>query len=226
LKTQPLSTRPHPPIWPCSGSSPVVPAILSRSGQPATTWWESSARSKELRAADTTPPPPPAASPKTTARGVELLAAAVQNADGAMQVRRVQLYGDQPALGDLGLHGAGGEDADAGTERYAFLDGLDVVEVHRQVDGGAIRRKISRPFGALKETSRLSPKPFPEALQFAAHGPEAPIVEKGPGPDRGFVPPEMSEGLLQIPGPGGGQLAGEQGMEFLPGSPAYPAASA
>src|ERR1035437_1067291 len=67
--------------------------------------------------------------------------------------------------------------------------------------------------------------PF-DRLQFAAHGPEAPIVEKGPGPDRGFVPPEMSEGLLQIPGPGGGQLAGEQGMEFLPGSPAYPAASA
>ena len=27
LKTQPLSTRPHPPIWLCSGSSPVVPAI-------------------------------------------------------------------------------------------------------------------------------------------------------------------------------------------------------
>src|ERR1017187_8662052 len=67
--------------------------------------------------------------------------------------------------------------------------------------------------------------PF-DRLQVAAHGPEAPIVEKGPGPDRGFVPPEMSEGLLQIPGPGGGQLAGEQGMEFLPGSPAYPAASA
>src|ERR1039458_2187140 len=34
--------------------------------------------------------------------------------------------------------------------------------------------------------------PF-DRLQFAAHGPEAPIVEKGPGPDRGFVPPEMNE---------------------------------
>ncbi len=28
LKTQPLSTRPHSPIWPYSGSSPVVPATL------------------------------------------------------------------------------------------------------------------------------------------------------------------------------------------------------
>jgi hypothetical protein len=27
LKPQLLSTRPHPPIWRCSGSSPVVPAI-------------------------------------------------------------------------------------------------------------------------------------------------------------------------------------------------------
>ena len=65
----------------------------------------------------------------------------------------------RPDLRDLGLHGARGEDADAGTERYRFLDGLDIVEVHRQIDAGAIRREISRPFGALKETSRPSPDP-------------------------------------------------------------------
>jgi hypothetical protein len=28
LKPQLLSTRPHPPIWRCSGSNRVVPAIL------------------------------------------------------------------------------------------------------------------------------------------------------------------------------------------------------
>src|ERR1017187_1071819 len=60
--------------------------------------------------------------------------------------------------------------------------------------------------------------PF-DRLQFAAHGPEAPIVEKGPGPDRGFVPPEMSEGLLQIPGPGGGQLAASRAWSFCRARP-------
>ena len=81
----------------------------------------------------------------------------VRHADGAIQVRRVQLYGDQPVLRGLGWHGARREDADAGTERYRFLDRLDIIEVHRQIDAGAIRREISRPFGALKETSRPSP---------------------------------------------------------------------
>jgi hypothetical protein len=59
-------------------------------------------------------------------------------------------------------------------------------------------------------------------FETATHGPEAPIVEKAAGPDHGFVLPEMGEGLLQIPGPCGGQLAGQQGIELLPGPPAYP----
>src|SRR5450756_1249000 len=63
-------------------------------------------------------------------------------------------------------------------------------------------------------------------FQTATRGPGAPIVEKGAGPNHGFVVPEMGEGLLQIPGRCGGQLAGEQGIELLPGPPAYPAAAA
>jgi len=40
LKTQPLSTRPHPPIWPCSGSSPVVPRRVFQSLPPSRRgWW-------------------------------------------------------------------------------------------------------------------------------------------------------------------------------------------
>jgi len=54
-------------------------------------------------------------------------------------------------------------------------------------------------------------------FQTAPHGPEAPIVEKAAGPHLGFVLPEMGEGLLQIPGPCGGQFAGEQGIELFAG---------
>ena len=43
-------------------------------------------------------------------------------------------------------------------------------------------------------------------FESATHGPEAPIVEKAAGPGHGFVVPEIGEGLLQIPGPCGGQL--------------------
>ena len=63
-------------------------------------------------------------------------------------------------------------------------------------------------------------------FQTATHGPGAPIVEKATGPDHGFVLPEIGEGLLQIPGPCGGQFAGQQGIELLPNPPAYPAAAA
>src|ERR1017187_1460625 len=63
-------------------------------------------------------------------------------------------------------------------------------------------------------------------FQTAPHGPEAPVVEKATGPHLGFVLPEMGEGLLQLPGACGGQFAGEQGIQLLPGSPAYPAAAA
>src|ERR1035438_4693195 len=48
----------------------------------------------------------------------------------------------------------------------------------------------------------------------------------GCSPDLGFVLPEMGEGLFQIPGPCGGQFAGEQGIELLPNPPAYPTAAA
>src|SRR5215472_11804426 len=54
-------------------------------------------------------------------------------------------------------------------------------------------------------------------FQAAAHRPVAPIVEKGSRPDYGSVVPEVGESLLQLPGPRGGQLAGEQGVEFLAG---------
>src|ERR1700676_1754888 len=63
-------------------------------------------------------------------------------------------------------------------------------------------------------------------FQTAPHGPEAPVVEKAAGPDHGLVLPEIGEGFLQIPGPCGGQLTGQQGIELLPSPPAYPAAAA
>ncbi len=63
-------------------------------------------------------------------------------------------------------------------------------------------------------------------LQATAHGPEAPIVEKSSRPDHGFVLPEMGQGLLQFPGARRGQLAGQQGIEFLSRPPANPAAAA
>src|SRR5674476_747995 len=44
-------------------------------------------------------------------------------------------------------------------------------------------------------------------LQAAPHGPEAPIIEKAAGTDHGFVIPKVGEGLLQVPGPCGGQFA-------------------
>src|ERR1035441_4384855 len=63
-------------------------------------------------------------------------------------------------------------------------------------------------------------------FESAAHGPEAPIVEKAAGPDHGFVLPEIGEDLLQLPSPCGGQLAGQQGIELLPSSSAYATAAA
>src|SRR6266568_2534849 len=63
-------------------------------------------------------------------------------------------------------------------------------------------------------------------FQTAAHGPEAPVVEKAASPEHGLVLPEIGEGFLQIPGSCGGQLAGQQGIELLPSPPAYPIATA
>src|SRR5260370_1292104 len=63
-------------------------------------------------------------------------------------------------------------------------------------------------------------------FQTAAHGPEAPVVEKAAGPDYGLVLPKIGEGFLQIPGPCGSQLAGQQDIEFLPSPPAHPTAAA
>jgi len=63
-------------------------------------------------------------------------------------------------------------------------------------------------------------------FESAAHGPGAPIVEKAAGPNHGFVMPEIGEGIFQLPGPCSSQLASEQGIELLPGAPAYPAAAA
>ncbi len=63
-------------------------------------------------------------------------------------------------------------------------------------------------------------------LQAAPHRPAGPGVEKCPGPSHRSVLPKMSKGLLQLPRPGGLQLAGQQRVELLPGSPAYSAAPA
>src|SRR5262249_20891651 len=63
-------------------------------------------------------------------------------------------------------------------------------------------------------------------FQTAPHRAVAPIVEKGSCPDYGSVLPEVGKSLFQLPGPRGGQLAGQQGVEFLGGSPAYPAGAA
>jgi hypothetical protein len=67
---------------------------------------------------------------------------------------------------------------------------------------------------------------FLHRLQTAAHRPQAPRVEKGSRPEDGAVGPEVGEGFLQLPGPGGGELAGQQGLELLPGPPPYSTAPA
>ena len=63
------------------------------------------------------------------------------------------------------------------------------------------------------------PRHFLHRLQAAAQGAVGPEVQKGAGPDQGAVSPEMAEGFLEHPGPGGGQLAGQQRVELLPGRP-------
>ena len=45
-------------------------------------------------------------------------------------------------------------------------------------------------------------------LESAAHGQRAPVIQKGSGPDIGFVVPEVLEGFLESPGPSGRQFAG------------------
>jgi len=66
---------------------------------------------------------------------------------------------------------------------------------------------------------------FLHRFQATAQGAEAPIVQKGLGPDYGAVSPEVGEGLLQLPGSRCGQLAEKQGMELLPGAPTHPTAT-
>ena len=59
-------------------------------------------------------------------------------------------------------------------------------------------------------------------LQPAAHRTVTPIVQEAPGPDHGFVLPEVGERFLQFPGASGGQFAGQQDIELLACSSAYP----
>ncbi len=63
-------------------------------------------------------------------------------------------------------------------------------------------------------------------FETAAHSAEAPIIEKGPGPDFRFILPEIGKGLFQFPGSCGGEFAGEQGIQLLPGPAAHPACAA
>jgi len=51
------------------------------------------------------------------------------------------------------------------------------------------------------------------------------VVEEGAGPDHGPLAPEIAKGFLQLPGAGRGQLARQQGLEFLPSPPAYAVAA-
>jgi hypothetical protein len=67
---------------------------------------------------------------------------------------------------------------------------------------------------------------FFHRFQTAPNRPIAPVVEESAGPDRGLVMPIIAEGLFQTPGPCGGQLAGEQSIELLPGTSPYPTATA
>src|SRR5262245_14445117 len=59
-------------------------------------------------------------------------------------------------------------------------------------------------------------------FEAAAHDQGAPAIQKGPGPPMGFVAPEVLEGLLEVPGPSGGQLTGEQRIELAAGMTSDP----
>jgi len=69
------------------------------------------------------------------------------------------------------------------------------------------------------------PGDFLHRFQTAAHGPPSPVVKKGSRPSHGAVLPKVSEGLFQFPRSGRLQLAGQQGVELLPGSSPYPTAA-
>ena len=79
---------------------------------------------------------------------VEFLLAAVHDAHGTRQAGRIQFHGHQAALFDLRLHGARGQNADSLPQRDGFLDHLNVVEVHGEVDLDALRAEEAVQFAA------------------------------------------------------------------------------
>ncbi len=67
---------------------------------------------------------------------------------------------------------------------------------------------------------------FLHRFESAAQGAVAPGIEKARRPEGRLVRPEVQECLLQLPGPGRVQFAGEQGVELLAGFAAHPASLA
>ena len=63
-------------------------------------------------------------------------------------------------------------------------------------------------------------------FEAAAHDLRGPAIQESAGPDEGFVVPDVLKGLLEVPSPGGGQLAGEQRIELAPCMTSDPAGSA
>src|SRR5690348_1514900 len=53
--------------------------------------------------------------------------------DRAVQLLRGNRNGNQAALGDVGFHHAGGNDADTRAVRHSFLNHLQIVEVQGDV---------------------------------------------------------------------------------------------
>jgi hypothetical protein len=51
-------------------------------------------------------------------------------------------------------------------------------------------------------------------FEAAAHDLRGPAIQESDGPDERFVVPDVLKGLLEVPSPGGSQLAGEQRIEL------------
>ena len=106
---------------------------------------------------------------------IELLPPPVHDAHRPRQSGGIQLHGHQASPFDLRLHGARRQNADSLPQRHGFLDHLDIVEVHDEVD--------------------LDPLRAQKAIQLAADAPLAACGTNGPRlllPDSGQFPPTRS----------------------------------
>jgi hypothetical protein len=85
---------------------------------------------------------------KLVGGAVELLTAAVDDAEGAVEAGGGEGDGEQAAGVAFGLQDAGRGDGDAGAEHDRLLNHLQVIEVHDEVDGDVAVAKVAVDFAA------------------------------------------------------------------------------